>query len=473
MVYQFIFPDVGEGIHEGEIVKWHVKVGDKVKEDQVIAEVETDKAVVEIPSPKTGTIVTLNGKPGDTIKVGSVIAEIDDGSGSAPAKNAKGTSSEAGAPKELPPPKTKAGFGPKSSGKETRAGVLEAVESPEIHKERVESAAAPKEPHETPAPATSHEEKKIVSEEHVAGRVIATPATRKLARELGVDLNTVHPSGAHGRVTVDDVQRAKSGVVSEKKVTDEGREVVTKKSAPLITYEKYGRVLKIPYRSMRKAIGENLSRSWHTAVHVTHHDRVDVTDLVALREKEKKVAANKGFKLTFLAFVIKAVCGTLKSHPYLNSSLDEEHGNIVLKKYYNIGIAVQTDKGLVVPVIRNADKMSILNIAKEIYSLADKARDGQLTPDDMKGGTFTITNVGSIGGEYFTPIINYPECAILGTGTVSDTVIVKDGKAVIRKLMPLSMSFDHRIVDGAKAAEFVNELKTLLSDPDYLMVKVV
>ena len=422
--YEFRFPDVGEGIHEGELLKWHVKVGDRVKEDQVLAEVETDKAVVEIPAPRSGVILKLNGKPGDKIKVGDVLCEIDDGS--------------------------KGGAKPTAPAPAQEAQVKAMPDSP------VQIARA--------AP---------VATSSATGTILATPSTRKLAREMGVDITTVRGSGPSGRITVEDLQReGTQGHVPSAPVAEEGQEVVVKKTAPSISFEKYGQVLKIPFKSIRRAIAENLSRSYHTVVHVTHHDEADVTELVALREKEKGRAEKKGYKLTYLSYVVKAICGALKKHPYVNSSLDEEAETIVLKKYYNIGIAVKTDKGLLVPVLKNADKMSILEIAKEIFSLANKGREGTLSLEEMKGGSFTITNIGGIGGIYFCPIVNHPECAILGTGAVADKVVVRDGKMVVRKIMPLSISFDHRIIDGAKIAEFANTLKELLEDPDYLMVEV-
>ncbi len=422
MTFEFKFPDVGEGIHEGELLKWHVKVGDRVKEDQVLAEVETDKAVVEIPSPRNGAILKLNGRPGDKIKVGDVLCEIDDGS--------KGGAKAAPASAQVKP-------------------------APSVA-----------------VPTASMAQAAPIAASAAAGTVLATPSTRKLAREMGVDITTVRGSGPAGRILPEDLKSGAAKGPVPSAAAEEGQEVVVKKTAPSISFEKYGQVLKIPFKSIRRAIAENLSRSYHTVVHVTHHDEADVTELVALREKEKGRAEKKGYKLTYLAYVVKAICGALKKHPYVNSSLDDAADTIVLKKYYNIGIAVQTDKGLLVPVVKNADKMSILEIAKEIFSLAHKGREGTLSLEEMKGGSFTITNIGGIGGIYFCPIVNYPECAILGTGAVADKVVVRDGKMVVRKIMPLSISFDHRIIDGAKIAEFANTLKELLEDPDYLMVEV-
>jgi len=504
MVYQFRFPDVGEGIAEGEIVKWHVKEGDTVKEDQIIAEIETDKAVVEIPSPRSGVIVRLYGGVGSVIKVGDVICDIDDGSAGgsvssvgktveSKTKEVGGVSKAAGEAAEAAVEKKEAAGAVKENGaKESSVkelppetetppphGPVEKQEEPEHIKEekeahvqtveKTEAVAAVREPTAARVPEATG----VVSAARVTGRVLATPSVRKLARELGVDLSTLTGSGSLGRISAEDIRKIQSGekVVSEKTV--EGREVVTKKPAPSVSFERYGKVLKIPFKSTRRMISENLTRSYHTAVHVTSHDDIDVTKLSVLREKEKGRAVKKGYKLTYLAFVVKAVCGALKKHPFVNSSLDEENQVMVLKKYYNIGIAVQTDKGLIVPVVKNADKMSIMEIASEISSLAEKGREGKLKPEDMKGGTFTITNIGGIGGNYFTPIINYPECAIFGTGRTTDRVVVVDGKAAIRKIMPVSLSFDHRLLDGAKAAEFVNEIKALLEDPDYFAVEVV
>ena len=425
MAYEFKFPDVGEGIHEGELVKWLVKEGDSVKEHQNIAEMETDKAMVEIPSPKAGVILKLHFKEGDTIKVGEVMVTI----GEKGEKAAKAPE----APKKVPTEK-KAVVGKKMAP--TVIGVIEEAKGVEKHIE--------------------------IKREKAREAVQAVPAARALATELGVDLKTIKGTGPGGVITVADVKGKGVGkpVVAGKAVT-----------APKITFEQYGRVLKIPFRGIRKKIAENMALSKHTAAHVTHMDEIDVTKLWDVRKEKKAVAENQGFPLTFLPFITKAICIALKDHPYMNSSLDEEGSAIVIKQYYNIGIAVDTTDGLIVPVVKGAEKRSILDIAKEIYKLADQARERTIKLDDLKGGTFTITNIGSLGGTYATPIINYPEVGILAIGRIYEKAIIKDGKLSVRKVMPVSLSFDHRVVDGAYAARFVNSIKKHLEDPNLLLLE--
>lgn len=431
MAYEFKFPDVGEGIHEGELVKWHVKAGDAIKEHETIAEVETDKAVVEIPSPKSGTILKLHFKEGDTIKVGEVMATIGEkGEKAAPSKAAP-VKAAPKAPQPAPTTK-KAVVGEKTAP--TVIGVIEEAKGVEKHVE--------------------------IKREKARAAVQAVPAARALAKELKVDLSTVKGTGPDGIITVADVK----GPV--------GKPVVAGKAvaAPKVTFETYGRVLKIPFKGMRKKIAENMALSKHTAAHVTHMDEFDVTALWDIRKEKKALAENKGYPLTFLPFITKAVCIGLKEFPYMNSSLDEEGSAIVVKQYYNIGIAVDTQQGLMVPVVKGAEKRSIMDIAKEIYKLAEEARDRSIKLDDLKGGTFTITNIGSLGGTYATPIINYPEVGILGLGRIYDKPFVTNGKLSVRKTLPISLSFDHRVIDGAYAARFANAIKKHLEDPDLLLM---
>ncbi len=410
MSFEFKFPDVGEGIHEGELVKWLVKEGDKIKADQPIAEIETDKAVVEIPSPKNGVVLRLNWKPGDTIKVGEILLVLGE-------------------------------EGEKAS-------------EVQIEKQEMKSLEKIQEKLETPSNI-------------LKPTIFATPATKKIAKELNIDLSKVVGTGSNGRITDQDVRNYANKIQNIK--PEISKEEI---KAPKITFEKYGEILKIPLKGMRKTIAENMVRSKFTATHVTHMDEVDITDLVKVREKEKKLAENYGIHLTFLPFIIKALLAALKEHPYLNSSLDEEKQEIVIKKYYNIGIAVQTSDGLMVPVVKRVDDKSIMELAKEIQDLAEKAKARRIDIEDMKGGTFTITNYGSIGGIYGTPIINYPEVAILGVGRIIEKPVVKNKKIVIRKILPLSLTFDHRVVDGAEVAEFMNSVIRRLEDPDTLLMYV-
>ncbi len=416
MAYEFRLPDLGEGIAEGELIKWLVKEGDKVDEHQPIVELETDKAVVQVPSPKSGTVLKLNGSPGDKIRVGDVLCVI-------------GESGEKIAKVSAPVQKAPA--------KKTSTTVIGQLEE-----------------------APEEEEKKVVpiTPKKVAEAVVAVlPAVRKLAQEMGVDISKVQGSGTGGRITEDDVRRGAGKTVKETK-------------APSVTFEQFGRVLRIPLKGIRKAIAENMSRSLSTAAHVTHMDYADVTKLADFREKEKEEAEKKGVHLTFLPFIVKACVLGLKEFPFVNSSLDDEKQEIVIRQYYNIGIAVDTQAGLMVPVVHNANEKTIIEIARDIWRTAELARTREIQLKDLQGGTFTITNIGSLGGVWATPVINWPECAILALGKISEQPVVIDGKVVIRKILPMSLSFDHRIIDGAMAAKFVSEIKRHLEDPDALLM---
>ncbi len=392
------FPDVGEGVTEGTLVKWLVKIGEGIKADQAVAEIETDKAIVEIPSPKAGKITKLFGKEGDVIKVGSTLASL-----AMPGEEVK-----------IPPPEEKVEIKPP------------VIEKPPLKPERV----------------------------------LAAPSTRKLARELGVDITKVKGTGPGGRITDEDVKNfaeVKPELAPEVPI-----------AMPEAKLEE-----RIPVKGIRKTIAERMVKSLFTAPHVVSMDEADVTELVKLREKEKKLAEEKGIKLTYLAFIVKATVVALKQHPYLNASLDAEKNEIVLKKYYNIGIAVDTPDGLMVPVIKNADQKSIMELAQETERLAEEARSRKIKLTDLKGNSFTITNIGSIGGIFSTPIINPPDVAILGVHRIRDMPAVINGEIKIRKMLPLVISFDHRVLDGARAARFMNALKEHLEDPDLLLLDVI
>jgi len=390
------FPDVGEGITEGTLVKWLVKIGDEIKADQAMAEIETDKAIVEIPTSKAGKVSKLYGKEGDIIKVGSSLVSL-----------------------ALP-------------GEEINAAEVK----PEIK--------LPEKPSEEPS------------------KVLATPATRRLARELGVDISRVVGSGTGGRVIDEDI----------KKFTEVKPETATEALPHVALPEIKLAEERIPIKGIRKTIGERMAKSLFTAPHVVSMDEADVTELVVLREKEKKTAEEKGVKLTYLAFIVKAAIVALKQHPYLNASLDPQKNEIVLKHYYNIGIAVDTPEGLMVPVIKNADQKSIMELAKETEKLSEEARTRKIKLSDLKGNTFTITNIGSIGGLFSTPIINPPDVAILGVHRIRDMPVAINGEVKIRKILPLVLSFDHRVLDGAQAARFMNTLIDHLRDPDLLLLDV-
>lgn len=399
-MFEFKFPDVGEGITEGTIVKWKVQVGDIVKADQVIAEVETDKAVVEIPCPKAGKIAKINHKEGEVIKVEEVLAVIDDGSGSLIKAETKN--------------EAKAETKKESSAKEPYTGsVVGFLEE---------------------AKGTSEKREEIHKE--VKDRVLATLKVKKLAEKIGIDLTKVKGSGENGRILEEDLKTPAAAKPNDKPVSLSGDT--------------------IPLKGIRKTIADAMARSEAMTVAVTNFYDLDVTKLWDKRNKEKIAAEKKGIKLTFLAYFAKNVSETLKNHPLINSSIEGE--NIVLKKSYNIGIAVDTEQGLMVPVIKDADMKEVLLIAKEIADLAEKAKDRTIKPDDMRSGTFTISNLGSLGVKYFTPVINYPESAILGLGSIEDAARVENGKVVVKKIMPLSLTYDHRHIDGATASRFMNDL---------------
>jgi pyruvate dehydrogenase E2 component (dihydrolipoamide acetyltransferase) len=417
MPFEFKFPDIGEGLTEGEIVRWLVKEGDEIKEGQPLVEVETDKALAEIPSPRTGVILKILAKEKEIVKVGQVIVIIG----------------EKGEAVAAPPPK------PKSVGV---VGELE--EAPE----------------EAPAVVARAE---AVKPAFVSPHALATPAIRALAKELGTDLDKVKGTGLEGRVLEKDVRLTAEG--KEKPVEEVKRPTKIKK------YDLYGYVDRIPLRGVRRSIAKAMVKSKYTAPHVTTMDEADVTELWKIREKEKKTAEKKGIKLTILPFIIKAVIAGLKEHPYLNATLDDENEEIIVKKYFNIGMATDTPEGLMVPVVKNAGDKSILHLAEELTQLAEKARNRSIDLADLKGGTFTITNYGALGGIYGTPIINHPEVAILGVGKIKDMPVVRDGKIEVRKILHLALSFDHRVVDGGEAARFLNTVIARLEDPDLILLE--
>ncbi len=445
MPFDFRFPDVGEGIAEGELVKWLVKEGERIKQDQPLAEVETDKAVVEIPSPKAGVVGKLYFKEGDTVKVGEILVTIfDEGERIAFAPEIK-------RPEIKPAGKIEKKEEIRKEIQKKDAGAVVGVleEAPEDSAEK----ASP-EPEKTSA---------IIEQKQETIRPLAMPSVRKIAEKLAVDLKKIPATGARGQITKTDVENL------ARMKDDKGEQQtvglrVTKK------YDMYGYLERIPLKGIRKSVALNMVKSKFTIPHVTHTEEADVTHLVEIRESLKELAKEHGIHLTYLPFIIKAVIEGLRKYPYLNATLDEQASEIILKKYYNIGMAVDVEGGLIVPVIKIADSKSIFELAREIEALAVKAKDRKLDLQDMKGGTFTITNVGSIGGIFATPIINYPEAAILAPGRIHERPVVKDNQILIRKIMPISLSFDHRIVDGAYAARFTNEVKEYLENPHLFLL---
>ena len=441
MAFQFKMPDIGEGIAEGEIVKIDIKVGDTIQEDDILFEVQNDKSVEEIPSPVSGKVLEVRVQEGTVARVGDIIVVIDDGSGpAAPA-----------APEAAP-------------------AAVEAPVAPAAAPTPAAPAAAPAQA--TGVPAASNPDK----------LVLAMPSVRQYAREKGVDITLVVPTGKGGRVTREDIDNfggapvaaaapAASPVVEAAVASEPAAPAAKAEPAkPFVgSAEREERVKLTP---MRKAISKAMVNSKHTAPHVTLHDQVEVSKLWDHRKKFKDVAAAQGTKLTFLPYVVKALAVAMKKYPVLNASIDDATQEIVYKNYINIGIATDTDLGLFVPNIKDANTKSMFGIADEINALAAKAHEGKLTATDMGQGTITISNIGSVGGGWFTPVINYPEVAILGVGTiVREPVINENDEIVIGRNMKLSLSFDHRIVDGATAQKAMNELKRLLADPELLLME--
>ncbi|MFB6286464.1 MAG: dihydrolipoamide acetyltransferase family protein [Candidatus Bipolaricaulia bacterium] len=453
MALEFKLPDVGEGVHEGEIVQWLVEEGGEIEEDQSIVEVMTDKATVEIPAPRSGVLLKRYAEEGDIVEVGSVILVIGDEGEEVPAEGA--------------------------------AAAAESAETAEASADQ-EAASGATAAAETAAPAASGDGQQPAASQ---GRVLATPATRKLARELGVDISQVPGSGPAGRVTDDDVRAlAESGASAEAPAEAEGApEAAPAAAAPepdraqepvstMPSAPERPRVRgeqqedRVPLRGMRRRISDHMREAKDTAAHFTYVDELDVTELVSVRESLKETAKEQGIKLTYLPFIVKACVAALKKHPYVNASLDHENEEIVFKHYYNIGVAAATQQGLMVPVVKNADMMSMLEIAAEIERLAGLAREGKVNPEDLQGGTFTITSLGAQGGMLSTPVVNTPESAILGVHEIKKKPAVVDDEIVIRQQMMLALSFDHRLVDGHVGAAFAKDVKAFLENPKWLMV---
>ncbi len=569
----FKMPDIGEGVAEGEIISWKVEAGEAVIEDQVMVEVMTDKATVEIGAPVTGTIVELKAAEGDTVPVGSVIIVLADGEAGA-AQSASPAAAPAAAPVAAPAPaaapapsaggdgleevnfslpdigegvaegeitqwlvgegdsvsedqpmlevmtdKATVEIGSPVDGKVLKLlheegatvpvgdvllilGAVGGAPGRASHGHGAPSAAATPAAAASPAPATATaasggtatlatadrastlSDTGLPSRDDGTRRVRAAPAVRRLARESGVHIATVEGTGPSGRVTMADVKAAGTAGASASAasvaatpapVATPGQSVPTP-PAPVAPLPSPKVVAiqgdeRVPLRGMRKRIAAQMRLAKQTAAHFTYVEEIDVTELVTLRKGAKGHAAERGVKLTYLPFIIKAVCAGLRQFPILNSSLDEAANELVYHGAINMGVAVDTPNGLIVPVVRNADTKTMLQTAAEVTELADRARDGKTRPDDVGGGTFTITNAGNIGGLLATPVINVPEVAILGVHAIRQRPWVVDGEIVVRDIMYLSISLDHRVVDGAVGARFMNVLKELLENPPLMLLE--
>ncbi len=485
MSVEFKLPDLGEGIHEAEIIAVKVKEGETVKEDQPILEVETDKAVVEIPCPVAGVVEKINVKAGQSVKVGMVMMSFITDGEKASAKTEE-----------------------KKAEKPGIAALAAAVpQTRTLGGDEINNGMAPAGP------------KARGGDEINNGIVPAAPAVRRLARELGIELKLVRGSGPAGRVLNEDVRSFAAGkleghfqsgpqtssTAAASSVagngSNSGSAIASKSSTPpaslkdkygssdgerkplefgggghapqaeLPDFTKYGATERVPLKSIRRKIAENMTISWSRIPHVTHFDEADVTSFEPLRIKHDEKVKEKGGRLTLTVLTLKAVVSGLKKYPQFNASLDEKNGEIVFKHYFNIGIAVATERGLIVPVIKNVDQKSIIELARELKDIAEKTRSGKVELDRLQGGTFTITNIGAIGGTSMSPMINYPECAILGMAKATDRPVVRQGKIEIGTILPLALSFDHRIADGAEAAYFVRHIIERLEDPFTLLLE--
>lgn len=441
MRYIFKFPDIGEGLDEGIIAEWYVEKGQAVVMGQPLVKMETDKVVTDIPSPKTGRIAALYGRVGETIHVGSPLVEYD-------IEGIEGAAAILEASK------------PAFEGiKEEGAGVVGTLEVAD------NSAYLP----------ATHEAEPEQTKSTVHGprqRALATPVARAMARELGVAIDQVPGTGPAGRVTKADIETyfsrsLKTDPRDAVRVTHEAEGLSDHGSR--VTDHDFPVEVK-PLSQIRKAIARNMIQSKHNAAHMTVFDEVEVSELVRIRTKYKETFALEGIKLSYLPFIMKAVSLALRQHPVLNSEMDMENSRMIFKKYYNIGLAVDTEEGLVVPVVRNVDRLTIRNIASAVNLFADKARKREITLDDMKNGTFTITNFGSIGGQFAVPVINYPQAGILGIGRMVEKPVVKNGQVVPGIMLPLSLSVDHRIVDGGEVTRFLNRIMEYLGDPVSLII---
>ncbi|WP_394838514.1 2-oxo acid dehydrogenase subunit E2 [Pendulispora rubella] len=456
--WEFKLPDIGEGVTEGEIVNWLISPGETVKEDQPMVEVMTDKATVTIAVPRAGTVLELRGKVGDIVAVHSTLVVFDVGGAPPATAHAANGSGNGHANATDGPAATAVG-----DIRETLPGM------------------APKAPPAAAAGGAGLESA------YFNEKPLATPATRKTARELGIDLKRVPPTGPQGRVTREDVQSfAQQGPTVAVAKPAQAHDAPAPAPAPQPAHAPAREPVKIsppagssgaleervPFAGMRRRIATKMSQSKNTAAHFTFVEECDVSALKALRARLKPQADAQGVKLSFLPFIVKAVIASLRKHPILNSALDESTNELVYRKYFHIGIAASTDAGLIVPVVKNADRKSILEIARDIDRLANEAKEGKSKVEDLSGSTFTITSLGAQGGLFATPIINFPEVGILGVHQIKQKPVVRDGQIVIGEVMLLSLSFDHRIVDGHVGAAFAYDVIGFLENPDRLFLEM-
>jgi pyruvate dehydrogenase E2 component (dihydrolipoamide acetyltransferase) len=477
----FALPDLGEGLTEAEIVKVLVREGDVISEDAPLLEVETDKATVEIPSPFSGRVAGIHVQPGQTVKVGHVLVTFDDasiasssagrGGGAAPTHRQPAAAADA-QPVPAAPTTAAAGIGRGPASRTVAdsrgANVGSAPSSAGALASDARGGAVRVDSDGGAAAVAAR-----------VGPVPATPATRRLARELGVDLARVRATGPGGRVTDDDVRAASGG--AERRpvaVAEQTAEHVVAKPLKTISvepalpkFEQWGPVERQPLSHLRRTIAERMTLSATVIPHVTHFDRADVTELDAIIRRNADAARERGIALTLTSFLMKAAALALREHPTFNASLDAAAGELIVKRYCHLGVAVATERGLIVPVIRDVDQKPLVELQKELAALAQRVREGKATLEDLRGGTFTITNIGALGGTGAIPIINYPEVAILGVARAREEAVVRDGRIVPRTLLPMSLTFDHRVADGADGARFATAIVRRLERPEQLLLE--
>jgi len=442
---EFRLPELGENIESGDLVKVLVSVGQQIAKDQSVLELETDKATIEVPAPVGGLVKEIHVKEGDKVKVGQLLITFEDGAGAAPQKeSAKAqTSTSSKPPTAASEPKSAP---PKPQAPPTAEAPTRSAEPPAVV--TTDQTAAPQATSASPP-----------AEPEVSGTIIpASPSVRRQARELGIDITQVRGSGPGGRISAEDVVEHAREIIHGGGASLAG-------AASLPDFAKWGAIERKPMSNIRRKTAEHMAYAWATAPRVTQYDRADITGLEDLRKRFAKKAEAAGGKLTVTAIAVKVIVSALRAFPQFAASIDVRANEIIYKKYFHIGVAVDTDRGLLVPVIRNADRKNIIELAGELARLAEKARNKKLTPDEMEGGVFTITNLGGIGGTNFSPIVNAPEVAILGISRASLEPVYVDGQLVPRLMLPLSLSYDHRLIDGADAARFLRWVAEALEQP--------
>ena len=456
----FKLPELGENITAGDVVRVLVSAGDTIAKDQPLLELETDKATIEVPSSVSGTVKEIKIKQGERVKVGQVVLTVDDG---ASAGNGKGPKEASAADKPKPQPTgapEEGGLsqqtpeaGPTTAATPPASPRAQSEEAPEPKPKRGEVVDISRAARPTPAPAPAP------VEAAPTGPVApAAPSVRRLARELGVDIQRVPGSGPAGRISADDVQAFVRNALS-------GGGGAAAVSAALPDFAKWGEVERKPMSNIRRKTAEHLSNAWNTIPHVTQHDKADITALEALRKQYSPQAEKAGGKLTMTAIALKIVAAALRKFPQFNASLDVSRNEIVYKKFVNVGVAADTERGLLVPVLRDVDRKGVIQLAAELGAASEKARTGKLSLDDMQGAGFTITNLGGIGGTSFTPIVNWPEVAILGISRGAHEPVHINGQFEPRLMLPLSLSYDHRVIDGADAARFLRWIVEAFEQP--------